>query len=589
MMQTCEDFHEKLQHQTDLTYCLASRNGTSVTDYHDSIQQEICLLLHIGNYEKAISKVRRNKLYKLGICAFSKFQNLFDTIENLDEQKKLFVTRKQLFEGYQDFMDSSIDSESGDFEFYVDRDRENANIIVDGNCDKGFRNGKFYVTDLVSGLKLAQNKGGFIFLEDGDYSTETFFDVKSKSPDQAITIVGSSTSDCSIHGTIKIQAENAVHFRRVKLEVGSSPECTDAIFITQGSVTFTECLMEATVNTLFYVLQGSQLSMDLCIVDGLESCQRCVSVSGTGAVLSLSSSWVRDMFSVVTITKEDAVTNLTLNIEGCDIDGVQTAVTATKAGVTSMSLARNSFNMNLYFDEEPSHILSLSSFSDYEDSAQADNYIVKAQDNIIKFQHIDGKAFHVDGVASVRIINTRIETEDDIDRKLAICEAVAATNIRTLELDRVQVYGFRVGVSVIDTREVIIRKALIEKCSIGIYSPKHQERVGSLITLEDCEFKSMFYGFLIANRKVKIKMTSVKFLDVPKPLLLNKASVDSLLEEDCSYLLTQDFTSAKEFRLLEEEMNLHLATQENIALMAAYDRDEVQMVFRYDSLGYSNG
>ena len=169
------------------------------------------------------------------------------------------------------------------------------------------------------------------------------------------------------------------------------------------------------------------------------------------------------------------------------------------------------------------------------------------------------------------------------------CEAVATSNIRTLELDRVQVYGFRVGVSVIDTREVIIRKALIEKCSIGIYSPKQQERVGSIITLEDCEFKSMFYGFLIANRKVKIKMTSVKFLDVPKPLLLNKASVDSLLEEDCSYLLTQDFTSAKEFRLLEEEMNLHLATQENIALMAAYDRDEVQMVFRYDSLGYSNG
>ena len=73
-----------------------------------------------------------------------------------------------LFEEYLDFMDN----EGGDFENEVGRDRENANIIVDSRCDKGFRNGKFYVNDLMSGLKLAQNKGGVIFLENGDYTTE---------------------------------------------------------------------------------------------------------------------------------------------------------------------------------------------------------------------------------------------------------------------------------------------------------------------------------------------------------------------------------------------------------------------------------
>ena len=93
--------------------------------------------------------------------------------------------------------------------------------------------------------------------------------------------------------------------------------------------------------------------------------------------------------------------------------------------------------MNLYFEEEPSHVLSVSGVD--ADLEEGDDFVIKARDNIIKFQHIDGKAFQVDQVASVQIINTRIETEDEIDRKLAICVAVAASNIRTFELDSFEV------------------------------------------------------------------------------------------------------------------------------------------------------
>ena len=34
-------------------------------------------------------------------------------------------------------------------------------------------------------------------------------------------------------------------------------------------------------------------------------------------------------------------------------------------------------------------------------------------------------------------------------------------------------------------------------------------------------------------------------------------------------------------------MNLHLATSENVAHRTAYDRDEVVLVFKYDSLGFT--
>ena len=108
------------------------------------------------------------------------------------------------------------------------------------------------------------------------------------------------------------------------------------------------------------------------------------------------------------------------------------------------------------------------------------------------------------------------------------------------------------------------------------------------IAFKDTEVKTTYYGFLIFNSRTRVSMKSVKFLDVPKPLLLKKAVKEELMEDSCSYLLTRDYTSSRDFRLLEQEMNLHLATQENIAHRTAYDRDEVEMIFRYGVLGYSN-
>ena len=121
--------------------------------------------------------------------------------------------------------------------------------------ERGYKDGKFHVQDCTSALKLAQN-GGIIFLENGDYSAETFFDVKQKSQDleKVITIIGASTNECSIHGTIKIHAQHKVTFKRIKFEIGDSPESNDAIYVLGGNVVFISCLLEATVNTLWYLI-----------------------------------------------------------------------------------------------------------------------------------------------------------------------------------------------------------------------------------------------------------------------------------------------------------------------------------------------
>ena len=52
-----------------------------------------------------------------------------------------------------------------------------------------------------------------------------------------------------------------------------------------------------------------------CVIDGLESCQRCVSVSGDACHVTIDSCWARDMFSFLTVTQDDNVTGLRLKIE----------------------------------------------------------------------------------------------------------------------------------------------------------------------------------------------------------------------------------------------------------------------------------
>ena len=569
---TEEDPSELLQHQSDISYCHAALNDVPM--FRRSITSEISLLLQLGNIQKAVSKVRRHKLFVHGLSSLSELLSS----EDVSRFEEVCKARKNLFADYLNFMDEedALDSDA-------ESDKYAANIIVDKTADRGYRDAKFYVNDLQSALKLVQNKGGIIFLESGDYSTETFFDIKQKNPETSVQIIGANTSSCSIHGTLKIQADNKVVFKRLKFEVGESPECKDAIYLTSGAAVFRECLLEATVNTLFYVLAGASLGLEHCVVDGLESCQRCVSVTGDTCHVDIVTCWLRDMFSVLTVTPGDSVTRLALLLKGCEVEGVQTVVTCHEVTCDRVTLEANTCHLVLYSEEDSSHVLSLNGKDWRHDGNTEHNHVV-AQNNLLYFHHIDGKGFHVAHVPSVRIFRCQMVTEEAIDRKLAICEAVTTFNVLRLALDRVKVTGFRLGLSLAATPEVSVTKCSLEQCSVGV---QVAASCSGRLDIADTDIRTTYYGLLVLSPDTAVSLKEARFEDVPKPLLLSPGAAASLSEERCSYSLSRDFTSSAEFSVLEAEMNLHLATSENIAHRTAYSRDEVDLVFRYGHLGYT--
>jgi hypothetical protein len=57
-------------------------------------------------------------------------------------------------------------------------------------------------------------------------------------------------------------------------------------------------------------------------------------------------------------------------------------------------------------------------------------------------------------------------------------------------------------------------------------------------------------------------------------------------EERCVYLLSREYTTSCQADMLEAEMNLYLATSENLPHRVAYEREEVQLVFKFGDLGF---
>ena len=566
-----EEKDELRQHQSDISYCYAVLRN--VNKFRESVSIEVDILIRSGNLTTSFPKIIKYKLFMNGLASL---KNVFDLVK-LDDFEDLCIKRRTIFEELLHFMDE----EDGGYEDEVEQDRCSSNIIVDEKTERGFRNGKFYVNDLESALKLVQNKGGNIFIENGDYhsTTQTFFDVKQKN-ENTINIVGASTSSCSIHGTIKIQAQSKISFRRIKFEVGESAESKDAMFVTSGHVTFSQCLIEAMVNTLVYVMAGAGVRLEHCVIDGLESCQRCISVTGHACHVVLDTCWVRDMFSVVTVTADDQVSDLSLTIEGCEVDSVQTVVTCKIDTCREITIERNTCNIVLYSEDDPSHVLSLTC----QDSSTSS---VSITNNYINFQHIDGKAVYLNNIARATVSRCVILTDDKIDRKLSICEAINSNDVDNLILDSVRVTGFRLGVNITTIKDVQIKKCIFDKCSIGVHANVSEKSTKTKLEIIDSEIKTTYYGLLILDTKMLIVLKNNSFSDVPKPLLINKNIVDHVVEDDCQYLLSREFTTSKRYNLLEQEINLHLATSENIAHRTAYSRDDVVLINKFQSLGYS--
>jgi len=563
------DLSSALQTQCDvLMWRLLQKN---VEGFNNSILKEVDILLRIDNIEEAYLKIVKYNLFWKGI---SRFSNHVSNVE-LASFEDLFSVRKKVFEKFLDYMDDA----GGGSVHEINKDRASATIIVNIQGERGFKEGKFHVQNLESALKLAQN-GGTIFLENGDHSTGSFFDVKQKSadPNKIITIIGASTNDCSIHGTIKVFASQKVIFKRIKFEVGDTPDSNDAIYILGGNIIFSSCLLEATVNTLWYLIgqesATTMLTVQHCVVDGLESCQRAVTLQGKNVSVRLEDSILKDMFSVLTVLKNVYADNVSVTLIGCDIEDVQTCVDLSSPGTRVLCrISSCNISLVLYDQDAPMDAVKV----DGGDNVTADN-------NNLSFKHIDGKGFFIRNVAEVSLTKNCITTPNTVDRKLAVGEAIATENVEKLLVEKHHIVGFRIGVKLSQTVVVDIKQVLLESCAVGILvvkSKKHKK-----VNVVDSILRTVYYGVMGEDTNTVLSLKGDQFIDIPKALLLCKEMINTLKEEQCVYLLSREYTTSNQADTLEAEMNLYLATTENLPHRVAYEREDVQLVFKFSDLGF---
>jgi len=571
-----EDLPAAYQAQCDFSFLAALLGQFQL--FRASKASEVRLLLKLNNFHEAQLKIVYYGIFTDGLQLFS------DLLESaaIDSFDKIFGVRSELFVKYLDFLDDQDNQRNG-LKWEVERDRERATILVDPCGQRGYIDGKFHVLDLPSALKLAQN-GGTIFLEDGEYKTNTFFDVIQKNEDdpfKIINIIGASTNECSIHGTIKVTAKQKVTFKRIKLEVGSTPECGDAMHLTCGRVELQGCLVEATVNTLWVLQAGAALQAQFCVVDGLESCQRMISLQGSGCSLELGTCWARDAFSLVTVLGGAELADATLALHNCQLDGLQTGLQLSTTGPVSVSLTATSLGLVLYDQEDCAAAVALTTETNTDTRLQARN-------NNIVFQHVDGKGFDLNNCSEARIERTRMRTVDEVDRKLAVCEGVSAVQVSRLTVDQSHITGFRLAVRTRQVNELYLARCTVERCAVGLMVGAGHLGPAPLLQLTDCRLATVYYGVMGEEDRARLSLSHSTFTDIPKPLLLCPGMVDSLQEKDCQYLLSRAYTDpSSSAATLEAEMNLYLATSENLPHRIAYEKEELQLIHKFSQLGYS--
>ena len=165
-------------------------------------------------------------------------------VDGLDE---VFEVQKRIFVKLLDYMDSR----EGGEEEEVERERRAATVVVNPARPKGCVGGQLLVQDLETALKLVRRNGGTIFLEAGDYYTDSFWDLRQQG--REVRLVGAGTGCCSLRGAVRVEAETRVRLERLKVEVGQEAESEEAVHVVRGELVLDCCLVEITSNTAFYL------------------------------------------------------------------------------------------------------------------------------------------------------------------------------------------------------------------------------------------------------------------------------------------------------------------------------------------------
>ena len=349
------------------------------------------------------------------------------------------------------------------------------------------------------------------------------------------------------------------------------------IGLPRGKLILESCLVEAVSNTAFYVSgTGASLHLVLCVLDGLESCQRAVHLAGQATTLAIDFCYITDMFSLITSSNQETQNDVTVQVHGSCLSDLQECVRVClpKSRGVHTRLSSSQASMVLYDAECGTN--STLEVAGVSGSCEMLNCR-------INFFHCDGRAVvsrwgGLEGL--VRVSRSHIFATGEVDRKLAVGEAVAVHGGSDLQMETVLVDGFRMGVRLEGVARGRMEDLSINCCSVGIYLPQHPST--SILLFASSTLKTTYYGIMGEQDGASLTVTNTRFIDVPKAFLVCRAMADKLQEENCSFLLSREYTD--DLDMLEAEMNLHLATQENLPHRLAYSHQDLIILERLASL-----
>ncbi|XP_023348213.1 uncharacterized protein LOC111716935 [Eurytemora carolleeae] len=342
-------------------------------DEYESCKTEyIQQLISEDKFNDANIFIVQYRLYKQGIeCYETRLEGLSPCKSEIETSTNIFKFRNSLFIKFLEYLDSGVNTET--IEDILTQIRKvdcspKGVVVVDASCKRRYENGVIYVNDLKAGLQISQN-GGRLLIKNGDYTADAWHDVKLLKDGATLEIIGESSSDCCLSGSIKILAcpGGKISIRNVKLEIGDSAESNDAMNILGGWVNFDTCVLECFVNTAIYIHSRpdgvlTAVNMKNCFIEGLQSCQRIFSIEqGVNTSLTLNSCYINETYSVLSWFNDKKAENVHVSISNCFINDIQDVLRVVLNEVSNVSvhLEKTSFNLVLYSEEENSTAITL--------------------------------------------------------------------------------------------------------------------------------------------------------------------------------------------------------------------------------------
>jgi len=543
--------------------------------YRECTHKIIRELLELGEFEEARVYAEEFKLVRETI-------DMFDTVISSEviELDKTLRARDGLFELLLDQLDD------GGNQIDLVRIKQNIQevgeqrlVVVDPKGQKGVRDGIIFVNDLQTGFQISKN-GGTLYIQNGDYSTQSFFSVALPGgSSKTLNVIGESTCETCINGAVTIQTEGTVTFQNIKFEIGDCAESNAAINVFSGEVVFDGCILECFVNTAIYVHGGATsdrkttVRLRACLVEGLQSCQRVFGLEkGVFTDLEVTSTYFNEMLSVLSWFSPRPANNVNISFNNSFFNQIQDGlrVELSEASNVHVEVKRSSFNLVLYNEDSPSSAVAFSSTKALHTSAMAFSstkalhtsamalssdkalhtsamalssdkalpnsaMTLKFVENLVDYQHTQGSGIDVCGALSCLVQGSSFRTGRGIDRRLSTSVGALLAKVKEAVFESNYITGFRIGIKVSGKCDLIIKKSNFTECSLGLSiskEPQQSCKAVSSCSLEGTVFTNVFNGIVCEAIHATVDLVCCRFTNVLIPLLTNKKAKSTRIS-DC--------------------------------------------------------